>query len=77
MFAQVFKCPTHGDVWHVQMVSIADNVNDDVYTIPVCKLCGQECTPVLTGGGIEVWHALTDEEMRAEMEQARDEDDEG
>lgn len=62
MFAQLYKCSKHGEVWHVQTVEEIDTVNDEVYPRSVCSDCHSDVTPILHDGH-PTYHALTEEEM--------------
>ena len=66
MFALVYVCPTHGEVWHVERTETCDTENDEVYEFMVCSVCGLEVRPLIRDG-IQVVHPLTDEEMFLEM----------
>jgi hypothetical protein len=77
LFAPMWNCKQHGDMWHIEEVEEIDTVNDDVYTLKLCPHCHQSVTP-LYHDGLRVMHPLTDEQayweqMNAEAKYERDE----
>jgi hypothetical protein len=66
MLASIFICPQHGETWHVESIEIIDTINDEVYPVMVCSLCGNEVRPLIVEGA-QACHALTDEEMFWEL----------
>jgi hypothetical protein len=66
MFALIYICPTHGETWHVERTETCDTENDEVYEFMVCSICGLEVKPLMRDG-VQICHALTDEEMFWEM----------
>lgn len=73
MFAPLYRCPNHGDVWRVENAEAIDTVNDEIYPYTLCALCHFDVSPVMHDGH-PVFHPLDDEEMFWEMQ--GDEDDE-
>ncbi len=74
IFAPLYKCPNHGEVWHVETVEEIDTINDDVYYFEVCSQCGHAVTPI-THEGAPVVHPLTNEEAFWELGESDDESD--
>ena len=80
-FAQIYigcKCPG-GETWHVGIQEEIDTVNDEIYPIPYCTLCGYSgmgLKPKIDTDGSEHWHALTPEEIEWESMQNGDFEDE-
>jgi hypothetical protein len=70
MFAQIWtgcKCPG-GETWHVAIHEEVDINQDEIYQIPYCTVClSDNIQEKKTGEGILCVHALTDEEMEADM----------
>lgn len=62
MFAQLYNCPTHGEVWHTEIAEEIDTENDEVYPHRVCSCCFSDVTEVLHNG-MPCLHPLTEEEM--------------
>lgn len=62
LFAPMFHCKQHGDIWHIEEVEEIDTVNDEIYTLKLCPTCHQTVTP-LYHEGARVMHPLTDEEV--------------
>ena len=67
MFAQIFRCPKHGEVWHTEIAEDIDTENDDIYAYRVCSSCYSDVTEVRHEGS-PVFHPLTDEEVFWEQE---------
>jgi hypothetical protein len=61
LFAPMYKCSKHGEIWHVLTFDEIDKVNDEEYQIVYCAKCGNEVTRVFVDG-VPVMHPLTDEE---------------
>lgn len=74
MFAQIFTGCKCGDTWRVENVEDIDTENDEVYIIPVCKICNQPVYEKIVNGN-PCFHALTDEEMFWETYNPDAEDD--
>lgn len=66
MFAQLFKCKVHGEIWNVEYTEIIDTDNDEVYSVALCPKCYREVLPIFDGGK-PVCHVLTEEEMFFDM----------
>lgn len=62
MFAQIYLCSKHGEVWHTEIAEEIDCENDEVYSHRVCSHCYSDVTELLHEGQ-PCLHALTDEEM--------------
>ena len=62
MFAQIYICPKHGEIWHTEIIEEIDTKNDEIYAHRVCSYCYSEITEKLYNGK-PCLHALTDEEM--------------
>lgn len=45
LFAPMYKCPKHGEVWHVETVESYDTEYDEVYVNKVCSQCYSEVVP--------------------------------
>lgn len=77
MFVRVWtgcKCPG-GETWHVAYHQECDVDNDKVYSIPYCTRCLSDRIEIKKDKeGNEIWHALTHDELLAEI-MAQDEDD--
>jgi hypothetical protein len=70
LFAPMWKCPTHGEVWGIEEITEGDE------TFHLCSICHQIVTP-LYHDGLRVMHPLTDEQayweqMNAEYPDRRD-----
>lgn len=76
MIAPIYRCPSHGETWHVECSETCDTENDEVYEIMICSRCGREVSPIVHDG-VPVCHILTDEEMFLEMCTDEDDDDGG
>lgn len=63
IFAPLYRCPMHGETWHVQRVEEIDCENDEVYVFMACSRCYATCEPVMKDG-LPVLHPLTDDEVR-------------
>lgn len=66
LFAPMYKCPKHGEVWHVETVESYDTEYDEVYVNKVCSQCYSEVVPY-EHDGKPVVHPLTNEEAMWEM----------
>lgn len=66
MFAPVFICPNCGDVWQVSVVEEIDTTHDEIYSVPLCNKCSSPVTEKIIDG-VPEWHALTPDEMDAEL----------
>ncbi len=68
MFAQIYKCPTHGDTWQPIQAEDIDTERDEVYRWMCCPVvgCHHSVEPV-THDGKPVMHVLTEDEMCWEM----------
>ena len=74
LFAPMYTCPEHGDVWHVDSFEEIDTENDEVYERRLCSKCHCDVTPLLHDGH-PVVHPLTDEEAYWETYDADDDED--
>jgi len=74
LFAPIYKCPKHGEIWHVETVKDIDIENDEVYEFTVCAQCYKPVVQIYDDG-IPVMHPLTQEEAYWES-YSPDEDEE-
>lgn len=61
IFAPLYKCAEHGDIWKIELFPVIDTDNDEAYNVPQCPKCQREVLPVIIEGK-PAMHALTREE---------------
>jgi DNA-directed RNA polymerase subunit RPC12/RpoP len=76
MFAQLYHCSNCGRVWHVDQTEVIDTDNDEVYPVAFCSKCGREVFAIFHDGKPAL-HALTEEEMEADLYDDSDGADDG
>jgi hypothetical protein len=74
LFAPMYVCPEHGEIWHTDAIEEIDTEGDEVYERRLCTQCHRDVMPLLHDGH-PVLHPLTDEE--AYWDTYTGDDDEG
>lgn len=72
LFAPIYVCPEHGQIWQIEIETVIDTDQDDVYNRRCCPKCRRDVTPLLHDGN-PVLHPLTDEEAYWETSSPFDE----
>lgn len=68
MFAPIYEgCRCKDGTWKVTRHQIIDTERDDVWDELVCDVCGSSVIKEKMIDGKPCWHALSDEEIQAEM----------
>jgi len=75
MFAQIYIGCKCGETWHVAHAEAIDTDKDEIYCVLYCTICLEAIWEEKKIDGVPCMHALTKEEVEAEMDSIPDGDD--